>query len=305
LALVLGIFLLADGPVWENPFDIDRQVYLSYLAIPLLVILAFAWRRAWSLRWLFLDTLEVLCLKFGISYGIAILLWAFSGGPRSYTPVAPSPDVRKGAFPQRAPPATLVPAANKAMLAIDVVGLRQKKVFVYVHAGLDHLRFTPPSAPQTLWLGAGGLAPPWAVLQTWQAVQWSSPSGELHTAYGTGVEGQVLFNVPVMPGNRGALHRFTQALGLVRVQCSAHKQHPGAAVAGRVLVLHHPFARVIDGDARVQFAGVPKGKLVLALWSEGGGLQSHEVNHVGASLHTLSLGAETTWLPVVRSTDGS
>ena len=37
LAVLLGVFLFAAGPVWRHPWEVDGAVWLSYAPIPLLV----------------------------------------------------------------------------------------------------------------------------------------------------------------------------------------------------------------------------------------------------------------------------
>ena len=289
LALCLGIFLLADGPIWENPFDIDRQVYLSYLAIPPLVLLASVLRRTWSWRWLFLDTLELTCFKFGLTYGIAIALWAFAGAPK---PAMSEPSENK-ASPARATerPPVPTPIANhlKAKLNVNLTGLDGEQAFVFIQSGLDHLHFPVPSGAVSLKLGTRGMVPRMAIAQTWQALEWSSQTSELHTAFGKRRDGRVVFNMPVMPEGRGAKQRLKHPLGLVHVQCSAHKHDRGDAESGHLLVLHHPFAKVVRGDTQVEFGEVPEGELVVAAWTLKDGLRRRSVRHKRNSPLSLRL----------------
>ncbi|MEQ9318983.1 MAG: hypothetical protein RIF41_07465, partial [Polyangiaceae bacterium] len=85
LGVLVVVFLFGgERPVWHDPFDIDLAIWLSYAPIPVLVAAGLAWSRRLSMGTWLLNTLEIVILKFSITYVIAITAWATF--PRPDTP---------------------------------------------------------------------------------------------------------------------------------------------------------------------------------------------------------------------------
>ena len=68
-AIVLGLFLFLGGPVWRDPFNIDRQIIGSYLPIPILVAALLAVEKKLRAMPWFLATMELTALKFAVTNG--------------------------------------------------------------------------------------------------------------------------------------------------------------------------------------------------------------------------------------------
>src|SRR6185436_13462428 len=69
--MAMAVFALFQGPLWRHRWQLDASIFYSYLAVPVLVAGAPAYRKKWSLAAFALATLEVVVWKFGATYVIA------------------------------------------------------------------------------------------------------------------------------------------------------------------------------------------------------------------------------------------
>lgn len=297
LAVAVGIFLFASGPVWRHPWDIgalNRAIFYSYAPIPLLVLGGLAWKKRLGLRAFALDLLVLTLLKYTITFGIALVLWSVQGNPPVAQTIVPAPRAAASAAPTPlvldAP--TPVPEEKAGVVRGVVVDREGKPVagaLAYLAAGLTGWVFAPPTAEVMLENHGGGLTPTVAIAQLHAPLYARSTSGQLHTFVAT-QGGTTLVNVPLLSSGLRTPIAFTEAHGLIEVRCSVH-QHLGTEQASTLLVLTHPFSAITGEDGRFVFRGVPAGTLSLAAWDRGRGTASLEI-HLdprGATESTLAL----------------
>lgn len=81
LTLAVAQFFIGHGPVWRRGINWDYSILYSYASIPILVALALALKRrlAW-VPWL-LHSIEIGCVKFGVTAGFLLALLIIRGGP--------------------------------------------------------------------------------------------------------------------------------------------------------------------------------------------------------------------------------
>lgn len=296
LAIAVGIFLFASGPVWQHPWDIgalNRAIFYSYAPIPLLVLGGLAWKKRLGIKAFVVDLLVLTLLKYSITFGIALVLWSLQGAP----PVAAQTihPAAHAAHPAAAAPAeapTPVPEEKAGVVSgivVDSVGKPVAGALAYIAAGLDGWVFAPPTTDLVLENNGKGLSPAVAIAQLRAPLAARSTNGQLHTFVATH-DGKTLINVPLLSSSLRTPIAFTEAHGLIEVRCSVH-QHLGTEQASTLLVLTHPFSAITGDDGRFVFRGVPAGALRLAAWDRGRGTASLDVrlDPRGATESTLSL----------------
>ncbi len=267
LVVLVTIFLVGGkAPVWENPFDIDRAIWLSYAPIPILVAGGLAWKSRLSVLTLFLNTLEIVLTKFALTYCIAIPLWALS--PRSLEkPIEPStvpPSVTVA--PVQAPAPTPWPDDRRLTLrgtVRDTSGATVGGAFVYVSSGLEQLEFTRPAEPATIALGGDDFEAPLFPVRRWQPLAGRSSDGRLHT-FLIETDDQLARNVPLLPSGEPSSLKVHDLNGIFPVRCTVHRRRAHLAV------LHHPHFGYGDERGRITLEGVPAIPVTLTAWTPRG-----------------------------------
>ena len=306
LALAVGIFLFASGPVWQHPWDIgalNRAIFYSYAPLPLLVLGGLAWKKRLGIRAFVVDLLVLTLLKYSITFGIALVLWSAHGAPSVAALTAlPAPRAALSVAVVATPPEppTLVPEEKAGVVSGTVVDREGKPVsgaLAYIAAGLDGWVFAPPTTDLVLENHGEGLAPSVAIAQLRAPLAARSTSGQLHTFVAT-QGGTTLVNVPLLSSGLRTPITFTEAHGLIEVRCSVH-QHLGTEQASTLLVLTHPFSTITGDDGRFVFRGVPAGALRLAAWARGRGTASLDVrlDPRGATESKLALASSASAAP--------
>src|SRR4051812_20328325 len=87
-AVLVGLFLLIEGPIWSHPWDIsavNHAILLSYLPIPLLVAGCLLWSRRLGWVSFFLDTLSLTLVKYSATFFFALCMWAWAPEPEGIT----------------------------------------------------------------------------------------------------------------------------------------------------------------------------------------------------------------------------
>jgi hypothetical protein len=279
-AIAVGIFLFSTGPVWRHPWAMgtfNMAVLYSYLPIPLMVAAGLAYHRRLGLRAFFLDTLELLLLKYAVTFGIALVLWA-----RVPAPPPPAPPshavVPAGEAAEPAPPPTPIAPERTGTLAgvvVDRSGLPLAGALAFVESGLEAYVFPAPAGPLMLEDDGSGFTPKLAVAQLHQPILARSTDGHLHTLVGE-KDGAALFNVPLLGSGAASRVRLIEAHGIAEIHCSAH-QHTGVEGRSHLAVFAHPFFAVTGADGRFSLSGVPAGALRVAAWSRERGRAAREV----------------------------
>ena len=281
LAVAVAIFFFVAGPVWRHPWSIDGSVYWSYAAIPLLVAGVLLMARRFRWRAFLIGTLEVTLFKFGITYGIAIVLWATAGEP----PPAPSVVMPAGT---PAPSLAKKPPEKTGELA----GRAPPGALVWIDGGLDEFAFPPPSGTIEMQNDGHGFAPAIVSAQVGQTLKVRATDGRTHTLHAKDDRTGALRNLAVPAGAPRAV-RFTRPLGLVEVTCLvhalAHSEKPSW-----LLVVAHPFVTRADGQGRFAWQGVPAVRVRVEAFdpAHGRAITDAEVRASGRAEVTLEVGAQ-------------
>ena len=261
LACLVTVFLFGGPrPVWHDPFDIDLAIWLSYAPIPLLVAAGLLWSRRLSLGTWALNALEIVMLKFSITYVIAITLWATFPRPPEPEPLREAP-----ARPTEAPPAvTPWPADARGDVVGAVRGTAGEGVagaFVVVRAGLEEIVEPRPERPVELVVSAGELGEPLHAVQRWQPLLGRSDDGRLHPLRFER-DGDVLLTTPVLASGESRAIPTAGLEGVMRVRCTLHGE--GTTLA----VVPHPHHARSDADGRFELRGIPAVDVEVRAWLE-------------------------------------
>lgn len=263
LGVLVVVFLFGgERPVWHDPFDIDLAIWLSYAPIPLLVAVGLFWSRRLSLGTWLLNTLEIVIVKFSITYVIAITLWATFPRPEAQEPLREAPARPAEAAPDVTPwpdaeRGHLIGSVRRAMTEAPV-----KDAMVVVTGGLDDIVEPRPDTPVELVIANGAIGAPLHVVQRWQPLTGRSDDGRLHPLrFERGAD--VLLTTPVLASGETRAIPSAGLEGVMNVQCTLHGE---ATVLSVVPNPHH--ART-DTDGRFELHDVPAVEVELRVWSDG------------------------------------
>jgi hypothetical protein len=305
LAVALALFVFEAGPVWRHPWDMEllnRAIFWSYLAIPVLVIGCLAWSKRLSVRAFIVDLLVLTLLKYTCTFAFALVLWELTPFPAAHHEAA-LPHGTRAAAVEPAPAATLIdPAKTGAATGTvkDSDGRPIAGALVWIAGGLEDYVFTAPSATVTIARSAGAAIPPLTVVQVNQPILARSADGKLHALVAV-KDGKTFFNTPLLPSGEPGHVSFREAEGLVTLRCNVHQ---GASEAeGQILVLGHPFFTRTDEEGRFALHGVPAGRVTLATFRGGrpGPEQAVVVVAGGETNVTLALGASAAPAEAARA----
>ena len=294
LAIAFTLFLFEAGPVWRHPWDMEllnRAIFWSYLAVPLLVIACLAWSKRLSVRAFIVDLLVLTLLKYTCTFAFALVLWELTPFPVLHHEAALPHGTRVAAV-EPAPAATPIDPAKAGAVTgtvLDTAGRPVAGALVWISGGLEDYVFTPPSAPVTIARERSAAIPPVAVGQVNQPILARSADGKLHALVAV-EDGKTFFNTPLLPSGEPSRVSF-RAGGLVTLRCNVHQ---GASEAeGQVLVLGHPFFTRTDEEGRFALSGVPAGRVKLTTFRGGrpGPEQAVDVVAGGETKVTLALDA--------------
>lgn len=256
-AVAFGVFLLFGRQLWTDPFHMDGAIFWSYGVIPPMVIGLLALERRLSAAAVFLDVLELACLKFAATYTTATAVWALSDGP------PPRPPPQLPSPPPRAAPARAdVPAEARAAISGVVRGADgapMADALVWVDEALEAVAFPVPTSSVVVTHDGRGFSPALSVVQVGQPLLARSLDGRLHTMAG---------NHPLLAGGDAEPVRYTRGLGVVLLDCSVHPEEPDTPEA-HLAVLEHPLWARTDADGRYRIAAVPSGRRRLAVFAPG------------------------------------
>ncbi len=254
-AVAFGVFLLFGRQLWVDPFHMDGAIFWSYGVIPPLVVGLLALERRLSPAAIFLDVLELACLKFAATYTTATAVWALSDGPPPRPPPRlPSPP------PRAAPQRTEVPAEARASVSGVVRGpdgVPVADALVWVDETLERFAFPVPTSSVVVTHDGRGFSPMLSVVQVGQPLLARSLDGRLHTMAG---------NHPLLAGGEAEPLRYARGMGVVRLDCSVHPDEPATPEA-HLAVLDHPLWARTGPDGRYRILGVPSGRRRLAVFA--------------------------------------
>ncbi len=276
-AIGVFVFVFSTGPVWRHPWRIDTlnmAILYSYLPLPFLVAGGLAYKRRLGLKAFFLDTLEILLLKYGVTFGVAIALWTLVPAP----PPPPSfagAHARDPASPRApaepAPPPTPIPEDPQGIVEGVVTSARLGgaplgEALVFIASGLEKYVFAAPEAALVLENDGSGVRPRLAAALFRQSIVARSADGHLHTLLAV-KDGAALLNVPLLSSGVATPVSFLEAHGVMELRC---RVHPGeeAALLG---VFAHPFFAITGPDGRFSWKGVPAGALRVAARTRASG----------------------------------
>lgn len=265
LAFAFTLFLFQAGPIWRHPWNMEllnRAIFWSYVAIPLLVIACLAWSRHLSPRAFIVDTLVLVLVKYTCTFAFALVLWEMTPFPPSVHAAARSTGTPTTAVEPTPAVTPLDPARTGSVTGkvIDAAGHPIPGALVWIDGGLEDFVFAPPSVPVAIDRADIDVVPPLAVVQVNQPVLARSTDGKLHTLVAVR-DGKTLFNAPLLASGEPRHLSFREAEGLVTLHCNVH---PGTSEAeAQILVLGHPFFTKTHEDGRFELRGVPTGRVRL------------------------------------------
>lgn len=287
LLVSLLVFLFANGPMWQRPFDIDGHIVWSYLIIPVLVAVVLLRGGRFRSGPFALATLELILIKFMITLSFfAVPAWIAAGDPeRRPRPSYAAPAV---APPPARPAPTRIPDDITGVIRGVVVGAEGpvEGVLVYVESGLEDFVFAPPKAPVRLTNQGNGPAPSLAVLHPFQDLTLSSEDNQLHVLAASDEGGHPAFTLPMLSGGRERTLHLPTRHGLFSLRCRVHEG--GRESQAHLLVLSHPHYSRSDAEGRFELRGVPSSQVVLRAWTAEG--DTHEALLIEpGKQHTVTL----------------
>jgi hypothetical protein len=271
LAIALTLFLFEAGPIWRHPWDMEllnRAIFWSYVAIPLLVIGCLAWSRRLTPRVFIVDTLVLVLVKYTCTFAFALVLWELTPFP-SKAHQAELPHGARSTAVELAPAATRIdPAKTGAVsgLVTDAAGRPLEGALVWIAGGLEDYVFAAPSTPVTLARADVAAPSPLTVVQVNQPILARSEDGRLHTLIAVR-DGKTLFNTPLLASGEPSHASFREAEGLVTLRCNVHQG--GSEAEAQILVVGHPFFTRTDASGRFALHGVPAARVQLAATLDG------------------------------------
>lgn len=289
LAAVVALFMLARGPVWEHPWDIDMldsAIFWSYLPIPVLVAGGLLLARRFSWRFVFLDSLAITLIKYTLTFGFALVLWAMKEPPPRPAAAPPPPKAMVGvsASGEASPPPTPIAPERTGVVTGAVRSADGDPVagaFVYVAAGLEAFVFERPTEPLRLEndgaaVHIGGAAAPagLVVARAGQTLLGRSLDGRLHTLVASGGSTGTTFNVPMMSSGAWSTVLVREPAKVSRLRCTVH---PDAEEPAYLVVLDHPFHGTTAADGSFRLQGIPAGVVTVAAWHASLGEASADV----------------------------
>jgi hypothetical protein len=245
----------------------------------------------------FLNTLELTLVKFAITYSIAIVLWATSGGPPPVADYEPKMHLDPSAIskpaPEPAPPATPWPDAKRTPVTGQVRdhdGHAVAGALVYVTQGLDDLIFEPPANALRIEADERGFGSALMVAREHQVIEARSGDGRLHNLVAS-PERDAPFNVPLLAD--GSWQQVTPPPGgsILRIKCVIHAPNESEA---HLLVLHHPHHALTDDEGKFDLGRLPARRVVVgvrtaALGAEAAANVTKEVDLVAGDALELEL----------------
>jgi hypothetical protein len=267
VTLGVAIFLVGTGPVWRHPWSMDAfnaAVLYSYLPLPVLVAIGLWVKRRLGLKAFFLDTLEVLVLKYALTFGFALVVWSIVPAPPPAAALGARPVQARSAVPvEPAPPPTPIPEDQRGRVEGVVVagtGAPVEGALVFVAAGLERYVFAAPERPLEIENDGNGIRPPVAAAVFGQPIFARSADGHLHTLVAT-KDDATLLNVPLLRSGAPSSVVFHEAHGVMELRCRVHQRTEAPALLG---VFAHPYFAITGPDGRFAWSGVPAAALRVA-----------------------------------------
>jgi hypothetical protein len=244
--------------------------------------------KRFSWRFLFLESMVIVLLKYAITFSLALVLWATSGGPPPPPPKAPPPVKTAVAQPPPPPPTKIAPDQKGTVHGVvkDAGGHPVAGAFVYVASGLEAFVFEPPVDPVRVendgksvrassGEGAAGKLPAGLVVaRAGQTIQGRSLDSHLHTLVASGDTAGTTFNIPMMSSGAWSSVVVREPAKVSRLKCTVH---PDTEAPGYLVVLDHPFFTATADDGTFRIDGVPAAKIAIAAWHATSGAGDVEV----------------------------
>jgi hypothetical protein len=196
LAVALGVFAFAAGPVWRHRWEPDAAILWSYAVIPAGVFAAFFRRGTPRLVPVLVESLLLSIVKFGITAFVLVTLWSFG------TP----------------------PPARASHLLEDV--LRPKSTEISLKGEEDAAAGIAArlATAQDVTVGDGRFSSKVISLAAGGDVALRATDGRLHAVEVLSADGSILRNVPVLGSGAARLLSLEEVPGGVSLRCAVHPQ---------------------------------------------------------------------------------
>lgn len=296
LAIAVAVFLFSVGPIWSHPWNInllDTAIYISYLIIPVMVLACLAFNRALNWRGAFLDMLELVLLKYALTFGFALVLWATIPKPLMAKNFllfpAASPKSATESAPTLPPPSVIPPEKTTSISGQVFAGPNQpaEQALVFIAQGLESYVFAPSSNPLVLENNGHGIQPSLSAAMSGQPIQAHSSDAHLHTFVAKDAGGGAArLNVPLIRSGSFTPVRFEGAGFVAEVRCSVH---PDAEAPAFIGVFAHPFSAITGADGAFTFSGVPAKAVQVAVFHPALGRKTKDIELEAGRPVTLRL----------------
>jgi plastocyanin len=262
------VFFFANGPIWQNPFDLDLAIFASYGLIPILVLLALSRGARFRVGRFLYATFEIAAVKYALTATIAAAFWMFAAPP-ARKPAAIEAHAAVRAVEERAYD-TISPeqTANVHGVVRDHAGAPIAGALIWVASGLDDLHLAPPREPVRIENTGAAFAPALSVAQAGQQIELVSRDGRLHTAAAHTAAGTIAFNHPALAASHVKPAIATRTPGVLALKCTVHRDEPATA---HLAVFGHPFWAITKEDGSFALEGVPARSVTIEAWHVAGG----------------------------------
>lgn len=207
LAVALGVFAFAAGPVWRNRWEPDAAILWSYAVIPAGVFAAFFRRGTPRLVPVLVESLLLAIVKFGISAFVLVALWSFGTPPPARA--------------SRLPEDMLRPKRRISSNGEEGEGAGGARRGAAAPGAAEAARL---AAALDVRVGDGGFSSKVISLAAGGDVAFRATDGRLHTLELLSADGSIGANVPVLASGAPRLMSFEEISRFSSLRCAVHPE---------------------------------------------------------------------------------